>query len=412
MASQDREYDVILYGATGYTGKITAEYITTHLPTDLKWAVAGRSASKLEDLVKELQILNPNRPKPGIESADLNFESLSALAKKARLIITTVGPYAKLGEPVIEACVKNGTHYVDWYSFISTLEVEHRLADVLSTGEIPWVKEMIKKYDSEAKANGAIIIPVCGFESVPADLASWALVKLIREKLSKSTKEVILSLEGASGGLSGGTLATGFSTPELYSMRQISEAAKPWALSPVEGVRYGRSTSLLGLRTVPGLGVLTVSPMAALNRSTVHRTWGLLDGGKAYGPNFRFNEYTKVRNAFIGIILRVVIGIAMAAFFIPPMRSSAKHFIAYKAIGIPDDDSPSTRRASATMRFQGGGYYITGACLAEAAITILRDDTQAKALGGGFLTPATLGEPLINRLAEAKLSIQAEILDH
>jgi short subunit dehydrogenase-like uncharacterized protein len=92
----------------------------------------------------------------GIETADLNFESLSALAKKTRLIITTVGPYAKLGEPVVEACVKNGTHYVDWYDFTSH-KVERRLTDVLSTGEIPWVKEMIEKYDLEAKANGAIV---------------------------------------------------------------------------------------------------------------------------------------------------------------------------------------------------------------------------------------------------------------
>jgi hypothetical protein len=183
------------------------------------------------------------------------------------------------------------------------------------------------------------VIPLCGFESVPADLASWALVTLIREKLSKSTKEVILSIVGAryvhetsknkstqvtnfvySGRLSGGTLATGFTLPEIYSMSQIAEAVKPWALSPVEGVRCGRSTSLLGLRTVPDLGILTVSPMAKVDRSTVHRTWGLLDGGKAYGANFRFNEYIRVRYAFIGIIIRVLYGVTIMGLFFPPTR--------------------------------------------------------------------------------------------
>ncbi|KAH0537000.1 hypothetical protein FGG08_006172 [Glutinoglossum americanum] len=389
-----REYEVILFGATGYTGKLTAEYITTHLPTNLKWAIAGRSASKLGDVVQELRALNPDRPSPGIEIADLNFESLSALAKKTCVVITTVGPYSKLGEPVIEACVKNSTHCLD------------------CSGEIPWISEMIKKYDLEAKANGAIIIPACGVESVPADIVSWALVTLIREKLSKSTKEVILSLVGASGRPSGGTLETGLTIPEVYSLSQIAESTKPWALSPVEGVRYGRSASLLGLRTVPDIGTLAVSPIASIDRSIVHRTWGLLDGGKAYGANFRFNEYIRVRNAFIGIIVRVVYGIVVTGLLFPPIRTFTTNHIKYKAVAIADDDSPSAQRALATMEFQGNGYYLTGLFLAEAAITILRDDTIAKTLGGGFLTPATLGQPFINRLTAAKFSLHTRILDH
>ena|SRR5437773_10049422 len=93
-------------------------------------------------------------------------------------------------------------------------------------------------------------------------------------------------------------------------------------------------------------------------------------------------------------------------------RTFAKSYIAYKAIAIADDDSPSAQRALATMEFRGSGYYLTGVFLAEAAITILRDDTTAKALGGGFLTPATLGQPFINRLADAKFSLQTRILDH
>ncbi|KAI9780050.1 MAG: hypothetical protein M1839_007032 [Geoglossum umbratile] len=411
MARQDREYEIVVFGATGYTGKLTAQYITTHLPINLKWAVSGRSAPRLEAVVNELRVLNPDRPNPGIETADLNFESLSSLAKKTHVLISTVGPYTTLGEPVVEACVKNGTHYLD------------------CTGEIPWVKRMIEKYDTEAKANGAIIIPQCGVESVPADLISWTLVNLVREKFSKNTKEVIVSIVGLDGGFSGGTLTTLFTSLETLSFKELLEASKPWALSPVEGAKYGRSTSLLGLRTVPDLGTLTPSPIADTDRSVVHRTWGLLDGGRAYGMNFRYNEYVKVRNVFTGLMFRAAFGAAMLAILFPPIRwllkrsvyspgqgppeeTFAKNHISVKAVAIADENSPSAQRAAAEFQYPGGPYHFTGASLAEAAMVILRDDTVAKTRGGGFLTPATLGQPFIDRLAGAEFKIQTRVLDH
>ncbi|KAI9824497.1 MAG: hypothetical protein M1819_000852 [Sarea resinae] len=113
MASGTREYDIVVFGATGYTGKLCAEHITTHLPTDLKWAVAGRSPSKLASLTQEILSLNPDRIQPGIEIAELRKEDLHALARKTRLIINTVGPYYKFGAPVVEACASNGTHHLD-----------------------------------------------------------------------------------------------------------------------------------------------------------------------------------------------------------------------------------------------------------------------------------------------------------
>ncbi|KAI9773569.1 MAG: hypothetical protein M1840_006843 [Geoglossum simile] len=411
MITQDREYEIIVFGATGYTGKLTAQYIATHLPTNLKWAVSGRSAPRLEALVNELGVLSPDRPNPGIETADLDPESLSSLAKKTHVLISTIGPYTKLGEPVIEACVKNGTHYLD------------------CTGEIPWVKRMIGKYELEAEASGAIIIPQCGIESGPADLISWVLVNLVREKLSKGTKEVIVSIVGMDGGFSGGTLATLFTSLETYSLKELAEASKPWALSPVEGAKYGRSTSLMGLRIVPDLGTLVTSPIATTDRSVVHRTWGLLDGGKAYGMNFRYSEYVKVRNAFTGVIFRAVFSAAMVAILFPPIRwlvkmtafapgqgpseeTFAKNHISVKAIAVADGDSPSPQRAVAEFHYQGSPYYLTGVFLAEAAMTILRDDTVARTRGGGFLTPATLGQPFLDRLAKAKFKLQARVLDH
>ena len=113
MSSPSREYEIILLGATGYTGAYCAEHIVKNLPTDLRWAVAGRSESKLSTLVDRIKSLNTNRLDPGIEITSLSSEDLDTLVKKTKLLITTVGPFHKYGSPVVEACARNGTHYVD-----------------------------------------------------------------------------------------------------------------------------------------------------------------------------------------------------------------------------------------------------------------------------------------------------------
>ena len=115
MSSRPREYELIVLGATGYTGKYCAEHIVTHLPTDLKWAIAGRSASKLSAVLEEIKQLNLDRLPPGLEVASLSPEDLNGLARKTRLLINTIGPYHLYSTPVVEACAQNGTHYLDVY---------------------------------------------------------------------------------------------------------------------------------------------------------------------------------------------------------------------------------------------------------------------------------------------------------
>jgi len=139
MANEDRQYELILFGSTGYTGKLTAEHIAKNLPTDLKWAVAGRNHQKLSAVVDSIKSLNADRIPPKVEVAELTPSDLDALAKKTRLLISTVGPYHLYGTPVVEACAKNGTHYVD------------------CTGEVPWVYDIIKKYHKIAQSTGAIV---------------------------------------------------------------------------------------------------------------------------------------------------------------------------------------------------------------------------------------------------------------
>lgn len=176
IRKHDRQYDLVVFGATGYTGKFTAENVALNLPTDLKWAVAGRSREKLEKVVSQCKSLNPDRRQPDIEVVNLNGAELAALAKKTFVFITTTGPFGQYGEHAFKACAENGTHYVD------------------VTGEVPFVARMIKKYEAAAKASGAKMFPQSGIESVPSDLLTLSLAKLVRERYDAPLKGVTISI--------------------------------------------------------------------------------------------------------------------------------------------------------------------------------------------------------------------------
>ena len=221
-------------------------------------------------------------------------------------MINTVGPYHLYSSPVVEACAKNGTHYLD------------------ATGESPWVLEMIEKYHEIAKANHAIIIPENAVESAPSDLLALALVNVIRRELSVGTKEVIVSLHDFKGTPSGGTLATILTIMDHYSLKQIRKSSGSWVTSPITGSKSQSSHSwisnLLGIQFVPGLGTLTSSIAAAPNISVVQRSWGLLDGGKLYGSRFQYHEYMRVRNSVAGIAIHFALAFAGLALIFPPIR--------------------------------------------------------------------------------------------
>ena len=313
MAQGQRQYECIIFGATGYTGKYTVEHITTHLPTDFKWAVAGRSESKLESLVGELQSLNPDRVQPNIEVSTLDKETLVALAKKTKVFVTTVGPYHKYGTVVVEACAETGTHYLD------------------VTGETPWVYEIVQKYHDTAKQTGAIMIPQNGVESAPTDLMCWMLVSHIREALGVGTGEIIQAIYDVKASVSGGTLATVLSILESYSVSDITKAQQPWSLCPVTPPTQSASKSMLetltGVRTVSDLGTLTDSLQGPADIPIVHRTWGLYEGGEFYGPNFRLDAYMRARNALTAFGFHVLLISGFLALALPPVRWLLKKFV-------------------------------------------------------------------------------------
>lgn len=416
MAQSDRQYHLVVLGATGYTGKYTCEHVATALPTDLRWAVAGRSQSKLETLVKDLKSLNGDRAQPAIEIAQLQKDVLSVLASKTKVLISTIGPYHKYGTPVFEACAEAGTHYLD------------------CTGEVPWCYDMINNYEATAKRTGAIMISQAGVESVPSDMMVWALASHIKHALGPNVRlrEVVNSVYAMKAQASGGTLDTVLTLLDSYPLSHLAESGKPWALAPVkpQNKMAGRSLyeKITGLRYVPDLGQLTTSFQAAAEVPIVNRSWALLDQGNYYGQNFHVSILMRTRNIFTGFVLHLAITIGLVALALPPVRWFLRHFvyqpgkgpskestqddhIEWRGIATVDVSYPNNpKRAFGRIRWQGSMYHLTGVTLAEAAITLLRDKTKAHEIGGGVMTPATLGAPYLERLQKAGLKAEFKML--
>ncbi|KAF2106923.1 Saccharopine dehydrogenase-domain-containing protein [Lophiotrema nucula] len=425
MTQDARQYDLVLFGATGYTGKLTAEWISTHLPTDLKWAIAGRSASKLQIIVDDLRKLSPDRKQPVVETCELHKDQLAILARKTRLLITTVGPYMFYGEPVLAACAEHGTHYLD------------------CTGEVPWYQDMVEKYHETANRSGAIIIPQCGLDSVPADIMSFALATYIRKTLNAPTTYIAYSFRAGKSGVSGGTASTVVNMFSHYPLAKLAAAMKPYSLSPIRPTNPSKPPAssllytLLGLKYIQELGgVQTIGPMASVDACMVHRSWGLYESTArdtdrkevSYGPKFRFVEYMRSKSIISGALIKLgfaLFGLLMALppsrwvltplikkFIIPapgegPTKEQMKNdFLYYQALAIADTEHKE--KVIGSLKVAHGGYGTTGLTLSAAADVILRGDlatTEAGKLGGGILTPATLGEPYVEKLREFGMEI-------
>lgn len=413
MSSTSRQYDLVLLGATGYTGKLTAEYVQEHVETSLKWAIAGRNAKKLADIAQKLKALNPDRIQPAIEVVELNKASLDILALKTQVLVTTIGPYWKYGTPVVEACANNGTHYLD------------------VTGETPWVYDMLQKYHLTFQKKGKFMISQCGPESVPADILSFLLVTHIRRTLNVGVRECVNTLQKATGTISGGTANTMATMIEAYPISHMIKSMHPYALSPIsphkERVRESWLAKLLGVRTIPDLGILTDSPQRGPDTAIVYRSWALFDKGEYYGQKFTFREWLRVSGYLAGTIIHYGFRMFLLSLLFPPMRWLLKKWayepgqgpskeafqnnqMVYKAIAKADCEPE--KRAVATFEYTGGGYYLTGILVIEAAMTILKgSEIPAAKMGGGLLTPATLGEEYVERVKKAGVKIEVAMME-
>ncbi|CAJ2508721.1 Uu.00g137470.m01.CDS01 [Anthostomella pinea] len=269
-----RKYDLVLVGASGYTGSLTAEYIVNYLPDDLKWVIVGRSEEKLESLAAVIKGMGAQRLQPAVEVVSFgDREEFHRLINSAKVCVT----YWRIGEMVVEACAENSTDYID------------------CAGDTYLWHGFNKRYHEKAVTNEAALIQSCGIFTGPQDLLTWVAVRELVKRRSAKTKEVILSVIEASFVASAGSVES-FIHQKGRGPEAVQASRDPWALSPVRGVSSSASTNLFGIRHDSTLGLLANSATGApQDRAVIHKTWGLLQGtDKSYGDRFQYNEFDKV----------------------------------------------------------------------------------------------------------------------
>jgi short subunit dehydrogenase-like uncharacterized protein len=381
----DREHEVVVFGATGFTGTLTAEYLARHAPTGARVALAGRNRAKLEQLRSQLAVINSASADLKLLEADVDDPaSIRAVAESTKVVITTVGPYLLYGEPLVAACAAAGTDYVDL------------------TGEPEFVDRMWLRYHEQAQETGARIVHSCGFDSVPYDLGALFTVQQLPEN-------VPIHIDGfvqAKGTFSGGTYHSAINA--MGRLRQGAQAARERRqreLRP-EGRRVKGSPGKPHRDQVAGGWVL---PFPTIDPQTVLRSARALD---RYGPDFSYSHYLVAKQLPVLIGLTAGAGAAIALAQLPPTRQAL-----LKLKGPGEGPTPEQRQQGwfrVRLAGEGGGtrvvtevsggdpgYEETSKMLAESALCLAYDELPERA---GQLTPAVaMGERLTERLLRAEI---------
>jgi len=387
----EREFDVIVFGASGYTGKLVAEYMGKEYGNDesISWAIAGRNKDKLSSVKKDL---NLNERVSIIEVDSTNKDSLDSMTSSAKCILTTVGPYQLYGSSLVQSCSENGTDYVDL------------------TGEPGWMYEMINAHQDTAKNSGARIVFSCGFDSIPFDLGVYFVQQAAQEKYGRPAKHVRGRVKAMNGEFSGGTIASlGATMATLKEKPELIQVlSNPFSLTEgFEGpAQLDDSKVLLDEKLN-----MWVAPfvMAPINTKNIHRSNALL--GHAYGEDFCYDEMMIAGEGEEGKQIADAMNSSnpMGGDNLPqpgegPSKESREQGN-YDVLFFADFDEGSIEaRVTGDM---DPGYGSTSKMIAESALCLIQD---CEDLSGGMYTPApAMGEKLIKRLTK-KAGLTFDIL--
>ncbi|WFD21073.1 hypothetical protein MCAP1_003329 [Malassezia caprae] len=402
-------YDVVLYGATGFTGSIAAQYLAEH-PQQPKVAFAGRSEAKIRGLINQLTNVSAERVQSiGVMVANSDdHESLKRMASSAKAIINMVGPYAKYGGyDVAKAAAEAGIGYVDL------------------TGESSVYKRIVRDLHSVAKSTKAIIVPSSGFDSLPFDLTTYLAIQELR-KASGGKADVDYALCGyhVHGGVSGGTIASAVGEAKNSDLN-FKDA---YQLGPIRGTQQAQIVRSRFLPQFNRYGAYTL--FTPHNTGIVNRSWGLLQEASdkcSYGASFKYVEgYVTSSYVFSLLVSSIMIffGYLLGhyAWFgdwlskkVPQgtgssMEKQLKGFGNVRTIAVARN---GTTKALSSFSVKGDpGYLRTAAFISETALTIALEQSRLSDLarGGGVLTPATIGgEVLAERLSRySQVKIQSK----
>ncbi|KAI8853938.1 saccharopine dehydrogenase [Chytridium lagenaria] len=423
---EQRPFDIIGDGATGFTGRLVVEYLAINGPKNLKYAMAGRSKTKLEEVRQRIAEIEPTAAGIPILVADASdIKSLEAVVSQTKCVITTVGPFIKHGVPLVDACVRLGTDYVD------------------STGESPFIRKIIDLYHDAAVENGVSIVPSCGFDSIPSDIGALLLTDHFAKKGLK-TKAVRYTAHKFKGGISGGTLHSGMGLMELPFKEQLALRSIDY-LSPKDTTGPKSSSSALLRYEKATKKWQNYFFMEVINTRNVRRSWALLS--KAYGSKFEYSETMASPNFVVALFIAIGMTLVMPMVFLPPVRWLLKKlvpqgtgpseemmkngFFTVKLVGEAEDGPdrnifiiPETQ-SKAIATFHGNadpGYRGTALMLAESALCfvlqkgdLIAGDSKVVGsfppLKGGVLTTATaFGLVLAERLRKAGFTLSVDDL--
>jgi short subunit dehydrogenase-like uncharacterized protein len=390
--TSQREFDIVVYGATGYTGRLVAEYLASHYrgrPDAPKWAMAGRSMAKLEEV---RGLIGAPADTPLVVADADDPMSLTAMAERTRVVLTTVGPYQLYGEPLVAACTAAGTDYADL------------------CGEPAWMREMIDKHDAAAQASGARICFSSGFDSIPFDLGVLMLQAEAKRRFGAPVPRVRGRVRAMQGTFSGGTAASLTETMKAVAKnpRLVKLLSDPFALTPgfegpeQPGALVPHYEDDLGKWAAPFI-------MATINTKNVHRTNFLL--GHPYGQDFRYDEMVLTSPGEAGkAAANAVAGMLKNPFGAKPPKpgegpsAEERQQGHYDVLFVGETADGRTLRYGVKGRYDPG-YGSTSRMLAETGVALLSSDAA-----GGIGTPGSfLGEALVQRLQEnAEISFAVE----
>lgn len=399
---------IVVFGATSFVGQILCRYLLSRHGAGgaLRWAIAGRSEDKLKQLRADLGADAAKLPLIVADAAD--EPALRAMCASTKVVVSTVGPYALYGSPLVKVCAETGTDYCDL------------------TGEVQWIARMIAAHESTAKKSGARIVHCCGFDSVPSDLGVHFLQGEARQRFGQPCTRVKLRVKAMRGAASGGTVASLMNVVEESvrdpAVRKLM--ANPYAICPAELPQVRQANVRFAEFDADARSWVAPFVMAAINTRVVHRS-NALSGG-AYGPDFRYDEAMMTGPGLKGRAAAAAIALGLGGFVaaaaLPPSRWLLQKYIVPKPGEGPS--AAAQQRGYYDFRFFGEtaegqkitvkvtgdrdpGYGSTAKILGEAA-ACLAVDLAGSGTAGGFWTPATLlGDRLIPRLrAHAGLSFE------
>lgn len=401
MIEHPLRYNLVVFGATGFVGRILCQYLLEQVGQTgaVRWAIAGRSRAKLNALVAELGVTSL----PQIIADTTDESSLRALCDQTQGVISTVGPYALYGEPLVKVCAETGTDYCDL------------------TGEPQWIRRMIQRYSATAEKSGARIVHCCGFDSVPSDLGVYYLQQQANDQFGSVCDRIKMRVKTAQGGISGGTAASGINLVKEASIDPTlrQELDNPYSLCPDVSRPSEHPPTLIPVQYDPDFqGWVSPFVMAAVNTRIVLRSNALSD--YAYGKQFQYDEALLTGPNAPGWLaaqgLSIGLSSVAAAMTFSPTRWLLENTLIPKSGEGPSRAAQeqgfydlrfwgqTARRQTIQVKVTGDrdpGYGSTAKILGQAGLCLAKDfPPSTKA--GGFWTPATLfGDVLIKRLVKA-----------